>query len=72
MKSNTSDSLDMIGPPVNMCTKINHHAKPNQAVIGGDLYEMVKDFDEYAFKGLPSYSLGFKLSYPVYLLLRKN
>ncbi len=72
MKSNTSDSLDMIGPPVNMCTKINHHAKPNQAVIGGDLYEMVKDFDEYAFKGLSSYSLGFKLSYPVYLLLRKN
>ena len=67
MKSNTSDSLDMIGPPVNMCAKINHHAKLNQAVIGGDLYQMVKDFDEYTFKELPSYSLGFKFSYPVYL-----
>jgi len=71
MKSNTSDSLDMIGPPVNMCAKINHHAKPNQAVIGGDLYQMVKGFDEYAFKELSGYSLGLKFPYPVYLLERR-
>ena len=71
MKSNTTDSLDMIGSPVNMCSKINHHAKPNQIVIGGDMYQRIKGFDEYTFKELSSYSIGFKVSYPVYLVKRK-
>ena len=71
MKTNNSDSLDMIGPPVNMCTKINHSAKTNGAVIGGDLYTMVKSFEDYKFKKIEEFSLGFKHSYPVYSIMRK-
>ena len=71
MKSNASSSPDLIGPPVNMCAKINHAAKTNGAVIGGDLYSMVKSFVDYKFKQLKGFSLGFKLPYPVYSLSRR-
>jgi len=71
MKSNNSASIDMIGPPVNMCSKINHGAATNGAVIGGDLYSMVKKFDDYKFNEVKGFSLGFKHSYPVYQLKRK-
>ena len=70
MKSNTSDSLDMIGPPVNMCSKINRTAKKNGIAVGGDLYQMVKKLD-YTFKPISGFSLGFKVDYPVYSVQRK-
>ncbi|MCA9827215.1 MAG: adenylate/guanylate cyclase domain-containing protein [Nitrosopumilus sp.] len=50
MKSNNSMSIDMIGPPVNMCSKINHAAAKNGALIGGDLYSMVHKFGDYRFR----------------------
>jgi len=71
MRTNNSDSQDMLGPPVNMCTKINHVAKTNGAVIGGDLYTMVKSFNDYKFKKVKEFSLGFKHSYPIYSVMRK-
>ena len=71
MKSSNSSSLDLIGPPMNMCAKINHAAKTNGIVIGGDLYCMVKKFDDYKFKELNGFSLGFKHPYPVYCLDRR-
>lgn len=71
MTSNNSESMDMIGPPVNMCSKINHLATPNSTVIGGDLYSMVHKFDDYKFKEVKGFSLGFKHSYPVYELHRR-
>lgn len=71
MKSNNSASIDMIGPPVNMCSKINHAAPTNGTVIGGDLYSMVKKFDDYNFKEVKGFSLGFKHSYPVYEIHRR-
>ena len=33
MKSNNSTAVDMIGPPVNMCSKINHAATKNNIAI---------------------------------------
>lgn len=65
---NTTDSpaVDLIGPPVNMCTKINHCAISNEFVIGGDLYEVVKKFAKYSFQQVQSCNVGFKHSYPVY------
>ncbi|MGI0010964.1 MAG: adenylate/guanylate cyclase domain-containing protein [Nitrosopumilaceae archaeon] len=63
---------DMIGPPLNMCAKINQLAPHNGVVIGGDLYESVKNFDDYYFKPMKGYSLGFKYSYPVYSVNRKK
>lgn len=66
MKSNTSNALDMIGPPLNMCSKINRLADKNQFVVGGDLFQMIKNLNGYRFKEVKDFSLGFKLSYPVY------
>ena len=71
MKANNTDSLDMIGPPMNMCSKINRRASNNQIVIGGDLHELVKHFDDYNFKQVESHSNGFKYQYPVFSVTRK-
>jgi len=71
MKSNNSSSPDLIGPPVNMCAKINHTATINGAVLGGDLYCVVKGFEDYKFKEMKGFSLGFKYSYPVYCFERR-
>ena len=50
MKTNYSSSIDVLGTPVNMCTKINHSAEKNGVVIGSDLYRMVKKiWDVIAF-----------------------
>jgi len=70
MKSNNSLSPDLIGPPVNMCAKINHRAQPNEVVIGGDLYQNVKDVKDYRFSQRKGFSIGFKYSYPVYTVTR--
>ena len=71
MKSNLS-SVDLIGTPVNICSKINSQAPVNGIVIGGDLNGMVKDFDEYYCKESESFSVGLKNSYPIYSLRRKH
>ncbi len=71
MKSNLS-SVDLIGTPVNICSKINSQAPVNGIVIGGDLNGMVKDFDEYYSKESESFSVGLKNSYPIYSLRRKH
>jgi len=62
----------MMGPPLNMCTKINQLASPNGVVIGGDLHEVVRHFDDYDFKSMKGFDLGFKYSYAVYSLKRKE
>lgn len=72
MKANQSLVNDMIGPSVNMCVKINRHATTNNAVIGGDLYELVKNFNDYDFKKVSEYSIGLKHAYPVYSVTRKQ
>ncbi len=72
IKSNNSPSIDLLGPPVNMCTKINGSASPNGVVIGSDLYQMVKDFDDYKYNQIKAYSVGLKQSYPIYSVNRKK
>jgi len=70
MKSNSS-LADLIGTPLNICSKINSQAPVNGIIIGGDLHGMVKDFDEYYYKESESFSVGLKNSYPIYSLRRK-
>jgi len=65
-KCNGSDYDDIFGPPVNICSKINHYAHPNSMVVGGDLYEMIKTFKEFKFKFARDFSNGFRFKYPVY------
>jgi class 3 adenylate cyclase len=71
MKASDSRSPDMIGPAVNMCTKINRCAGKNEIAIGGDLYEIAKHLDGLSFKEIKGHSVGFKYCYPVYLLARR-
>jgi adenylate cyclase len=72
MKTQNSSSIDVIGTPVNMCTKINHAATKNSMVIGSDLYRTAKDFDSYQYHIINSYSAGMKFVYPVYSVSRKK
>ena len=66
-----SSDDDIFGSTVNVCSKINRIAKPNGIVIGSDLYQIVKDFDEYAFVADTGFSLGMTIQYPVYAVLKK-
>jgi len=70
--TSTSSSYDLIGTPVNICSKINPQAPVNGVAIGGDLHEMIKDFDGYYCKGYEAFSVGLKNSYPIYSLRRKS
>jgi len=72
MNSNYSSNIDVIGPPVNMCAKINHLAENNSVVIGGDLHEMVKNADDYIYKQKKGFSIGLRYSYPIYSVGRKE
>lgn len=71
MKSTDSKSPDMIGPAVNMCSKINRCAEKNGIVVGGDLYHIAKQIDGIAFKEIEGCSVGFKHAYPVYSIRRR-
>ena len=72
MMNSGSNGLDFIGPPVNVCSKINRVASRNGIVLGGDLHQLVKKYDDYRFQEVKGYSVGFMYSYPVYSLTRKN
>jgi len=66
-----SSDDDIFGSTVNVCSKINRIAKPNGIVIGSDMYQIVKDFDEFAFVADNGFSLGMSIQYPVYSVLKK-
>ena len=66
MDANLSSTCDMIGTPVNMCSKINRSAKENGMVVGGDLYEVVKKKKQFKCKIVKGCGVGLKYSYPVY------
>ena len=72
MNANNSTAIDMIGSPVNMCSKINHCAEKNEFVIGGDFYEIVKKIHKFDFKQANGYNIGFKSEYPVYKVKSKQ
>jgi class 3 adenylate cyclase len=72
MKSTKDSGIDMVGPPINRCAKINHGAKENTVVIGNEMYKMVKNFDDYCFKEVKGYSPNIGCKYPIYSVQRKN
>jgi len=72
IKSDNSSTIDIVGIPVNICSKINPSAPQNGAVIGSDLYQLVKDFDDYNYNQIKAYSVGLKQSYPIYSVQRKK
>lgn len=62
----TSSCRDIFGPTVNLCSKINHLAKSDQLVIGGDLYQIVKKSKHYAFDEIAEFQSALKHDYAVY------
>jgi len=60
--STNSNGVDLFGPTVNICSKINHLALPNQMVIHKDLYDVIKGltfFKEYRFEEIKNYKNNF-------------
>ena len=53
--SSNSNSVDLFGPTVNICSKINHLTLSNEMVIYKDLYNIIDKtsfFDDYCFKNI--------------------
>ena len=48
-KSSSTQSQDLFGTAINVCTKINSKAPANKMVIGDDLYHIVRYPDDYNF-----------------------
>src|SRR5918995_4110711 len=76
-KSLTSTSEDLFGPTVNLCSKINSKASPNQMVIGNNLYQITKSTfgsSEYHFNKADEYPIdsNSKNQYPVFSIVSKN
>ena len=73
------ETVDLFGPTMNACAKINSMAPPNGMVIGSDLHYIAKKFsllenDYYLLKRIGEYSIAasFKHQYPVYLVSTKK
>ncbi len=65
-------AIDLFGSAMNSASKISHLAKPNQMVIGGNLYSQLIKTDDFDFKSVSLFDLSGKRSYPVYLVERKT
>jgi len=53
--SANSLNVDLFGPPVNICSKINHLASANEMIISNDLFKVLETtsfYQEYSFKAL--------------------
>lgn len=68
---NFEGAIDLVGPTINTCSKINGLCPVNQIVIGSDLYEKTKTFKEYQFKNRENFSIDLKHPYPVFTISRK-
>ena len=72
--STNSNGVDLFGPTVNVCSKINHLALPNQMVIHKDLYDIIKEtlfFKNYLFKITSESKINDEfLSYTIYSVHR--
>jgi two-component system, OmpR family, response regulator ChvI len=74
--SSNSNSVDLFGPTVNICSKINHLALSNEMVIYNDLYTVINKtpfFYDYCFKNVSQQTddkYSTFTSYPVYSVHR--
>lgn len=66
MNTNMSSAIDLIGPSVNMCAKINRCAGKNEFVVGNDLQQVIKKLPAYQLGEIQGFDLGFRYPYPVY------
>ncbi len=67
-----SEHVDLLGSPMNMCSKIIHQALPNEFVIGKDLYEIVKNYDDYNFRDTKNHSNELGYNNVIYTITRNK
>ena len=72
-----SNTNDLFGSTINLCSKINKAALPNSIVIGNDLHRITQSFPElrkeYHFETMKSFAMGnTRYSYPLYSFSRTN
>ncbi len=72
MMRNTEWAVDLVGPTINTCAKINRLCPDNGMVVGSDLYEKTKNFKEYSFKNCGDFSADLKHPYPIFKVFRKE
>ncbi len=72
MMRNTEWAVDLVGPTINTCAKINGICPVNGIVVGSDLYGRTKNFKEYKFKNVGSFSVDLKHQYPVFTINRNE
>ena len=72
MMRNTEWAVDLVGPTINTCAKINRMCPINGMVVGSDLHEKTKNFKEYSFKNCGDFSVDLKHPYPVFKVFRKK
>ncbi len=71
-ESTTSKISDIFGPTVNRCFKINSLCPKNSIVVGINLYEILKDFDEYEFAQFCSIEMKKKYGYSIFEVKRRK
>jgi len=71
-ESTTSKISDIFGPTVNRCFKINSLCPKNSIVVGINLYEILKDFDEYEFTQFYSIEMKKKYGYSIFEVKRRK
>jgi len=67
----TSSVDDIFGSIVNVCSKINRFALPNNLVIGSHVYENIKSLEKYNLRDMNVNPIISDLNYSVYLVTRK-
>jgi two-component system response regulator ChvI len=69
-RSSTTESDDLFGSTINICSKINRKATPNGMVIGGDLYTVLRSLgftENFRMQVIGEYAGGLsRYSYPIY------
>jgi len=71
-ESTTSKISDIFGPTVNRCFKINSFCPKNSIVVGSNMYEILKEFDEYEFTQFCSIEIKKKYGYSIFEVKRKK
>jgi len=68
----TSSVDDIFGAIVNICSKINRFALPNNVVIGSHVYENIQSLDNYNLSNMNVNPISSDLNYSVYLVTRNE
>lgn len=71
VKDQNSEIVDIFGPTMCICAKINILSPPNCLLVGSDLYEIVKSFPGFSIHNFGEYMVHEKRRYPVFLVFRK-